>query len=688
MGMKFKKYGTKMIVMLLPAVLIGTIIITYISCTSAETAIMEQVNATMDAELASKLTDIEKKIDSVGLLAASISKMVGTSYTYTELADYETMLSQIIYEEDIVLGSGLWFEPYVYDKDQKYVGPYYFKDGDSAVCTMDYSNAEYDYFNQEYYTNTVGSPKVPAYTEAYYDETSDTVMSSCSYPIYNEKETYLGCVTVDIELTSVQELVNSIQIGEGGKAFLINSEGVYLSTEDSGKIMKISIADEENESLAKAGKSIIAEESGSISYFEEKEAYNIYFEKLPVLGWTLAIKIPAVQLNQPVNNLMQILVIISAVIIAVLILVILILVRNITKNLKNVNRFAMELADGNFLIKPLPVKGRDEFSCMGEALNKMYAENKAVISAIADQFQILESDSSRLHSTTEQMQNFFVNIHEAIHIINEDMMASSAATQELTASSQSVMDSVDSLADQTKNSNKMTIEIRNRAIEIEKNSSESFANAEHMVLDYQENLGRSIEKAKVVESIGTMAETISKVAEQINLLSLNASIEAARAGEQGRGFAVVASEIGQLAKQTKTTVEEIRITIQEIHLAFGSLTKDAQSLLTFISNTVTPDYSMFASVAKQYGKDAEGFEKIVENIAGMAENMQSLMEEINSAIGNVAEAMQNSADRSGSITDSARELTDVVKDVAGMAEDQNKMSLYMDTVVKKFKLKE
>ena len=72
---------------------------------------------------------------------------------------------------------------------------------------------------------------------------------------------------------------------------------------------------------------------------------------------------------------------------------------------------------------------------------------------------------------------------------------------------------------------------------------------------HEDNLNKSIENAKVVAMIGTMAEAISSIAEQVNLLSLNASIEAARAGEQGRGFAVVASEIGSLANETSDTVK-------------------------------------------------------------------------------------------------------------------------------------
>ena len=277
-------------------------------------------------------------------------------------------------------------------------------------------------------------------------------------------------------------------------------------------------------------------------------------------------------------------------------------------------------------------------------------------------------------------------IQELIHQVNADMESSGAATKEVNAAVENVNSSVNVLAEQTKKSLGLANEIKGRAAKIEENSRHSYEAATSLAKQHRESLKESIEKAKIVASIGELAESISSIAGQINLLSLNASIEAARAGESGKGFAVVASEIGKLASETALTVKEIQDTIGKVQNAFGQLTGQSTVLLDFVTQTVTPDYDMFVHVAEQYGADASSIESFSNQIAGMASDIDTIIHEVSMAIMDVAESSQNTLENSQNILLSADEVSDVVGAVADKSVEQADIAMELKESVGSFRI--
>ena len=215
-----------MLTWILPVVVIAMVILTMISASSCKTIVNNQIQQTLDATLDAQMAYIEEELNVVKNTAIPIADSVGATYKSTSMEEYEVMLSNIIQENDIVLGSGLWFEPYAYDEKEEYMGPYVMKDGGKVVTTYDYSNAEYDYFSQEYYQISKSS-KEPVITDPYYDATSGLIMSTCTMPMF-DGDKFLGCVTVDIELSSIQEIISNISIGKTGSAMLTTAEGTYM----------------------------------------------------------------------------------------------------------------------------------------------------------------------------------------------------------------------------------------------------------------------------------------------------------------------------------------------------------------------------------------------------------------------------------------------------------------------------
>jgi len=683
--MNFKKIGTKMLVMILPILVLAQVILTIISATSSEALVDSKTQESMKAELRANSAEVSGYLQDVETLADAIAVSVASSYTYTSWEDYEKMLTDMIAMNDIVLGSGLWFEPYAYDPEQEYYGPYVYKDGGNAVTTWEYSNASYDYFTQEYYTNAMGSDEAMI-TDPYYDPTSGTIMSSCSTPIVvNGKK--IGCVTVDIELTAITDIIGNVKVGETGVGILTSADGLLIAGYDDAKVQDGAyLTSDDNASVAAMMKDIIANEGGITSYKEGKTTNKVYYDTIGLTGWKLMVSIDSYELMQPIYLLINRLIVVCIGAIAIAIVIIVMGIGGVAKTIRKVQGFASRLAGGDFTIDELSVKGKDELAVMSTSLNEMYGNNKGVIQSIADYSVEINDASSRLKNSAEGLKIEFDKIVDVMTEVNSDMMNSSAATQQLSASVDQVAQSTDNLNEETKGSLELATDIQKRAAEIGRDSQEAFDKSQTLQTKFETKLEESIAQSKVVENIGEMASVIADIADQITLLSLNASIEAARAGEQGKGFAVVATEIGKLAGQTSDSVEKIQDTISGIQEAFEGLATNAKSLLEYVSTTVTPDYKKFVEVAERYGQDAESIKETSEQLSQMTDSIQTIMNEVKDAIANIAEATQNTAANSGNVMDSVESLSETVFEINGMSDKQNDISENLTEVVNRFKL--
>lgn len=686
--MKFKKIGTKMLVVILPVVILAMLLLTAVIGFSSRDIINDQIDSRMQEELSAQSGVMGEDLHTVSSMAQSISRVVATTYQTTSMDTYEKMLGELIQDNDMVSGSGLWFEPYAYQADAEYMGPYVYKDGDQLATTYDYSNAEYNYFAQEYYERAKASTE-PVFTDPYYDETSDSIMSTCAMPILVNDQ-FIGCVTVDIQLDAITTLVDNIKVGDAGRGMLLTAEGVYIGGAAGDKIQNSVVITEDKDApaLAKAAEKILAGDSGETSYKGSDGQINLYYSRVDATGWILIITMPNSELTQPIMQLLAKLFGICIVALIVVALVIILSVNSISKGLNRVKAFAGSLAEGDFTVDPIQVKTQDELGVMGGSLNAMYDSNKDVISNIAEHATDIDEASTKLRSATTELSENFLEIKKNIEEVNNAMMTTSAATEEVNASTEEVLSNVNLLTEETQNSTAMAQEIRGRAKEVGETSRKSFESASTLAKQFEERLAESIENAKVVSSIEELANVISEIADQINLLSLNASIEAARAGEAGKGFAVVASEIGSLATSTAEAVGQIQNTISQVQNAFDSLTKDAQNMLGFVVNDVTPDYSNFVEVAKQYGEDAASIERTAENISNMSDNIKQIMQEVTAAVQSIAEATQDTTEVSGNMTEKVVVVADHVDNVSEMAEKEDVIARELTGVVSRFKLEE
>ncbi len=723
-----RKMGAKMMVVILPVIMISMTVLTVISVQSGSKSINSEISSRMEAELQVQDDQVTSYFRQITDIADMLSNAVLTSFDRVDIVAYENLLTKVVEENDFVVSSGIWFEPYVFNLEQKYTGPLARKDNNVTYISTPYSEEDTNYTKQQFYSIAQAATQT-ILTEAIYDITQNTFKITAVVPLicdgttllettepevtiqvmptttntnvssglgtetpepedYVVKRTgFIGCVTIDVKLDDIKEFIESTTVGDKGKATLLSAEGTYMAGSSQKNISKrLKITKEENESLAKAGEEIVANQNGRVTYTEDGEKYNIYYSTLGTNGWKVMITIPQSELTESVEKMTILMILVCVAAACVTAVVVALEVSSIIKRINRVKKFAGILADGDFTTEPIRVKTKDELGMMSESLNIMYANNKEVIENIAEHSEQIDDSSKRLNEAAQRLTEQFKSIQSHMNEVNESMLTASAATEQVNASTEEVLSNVNMLAGETKNSMHQVSEIKQRAAQVGDNSRQAYNSATELSVQFEEKMQVTIANAKVVENIGELASVISEIADQIDLLSLNAPIEAARAGEQGKGFAVVATEIGKLAKETTEAVDRIQNTIVDVQSAFDDLINASDGILDFVKNTVTPDYDKFVGVAEQYGEDAENIVKLSKNISDMSGNIKMIMTEVSAAIQSIAEASQTTADISSGIMLAVDEVTEDVNDISGMSEETSSIAVNLNSVVGKFKL--
>jgi len=316
-------------------------------------------------------------------------------------------------------------------------------------------------------------------------------------------------------------------------------------------------------------------------------------------------------------------------------------VNSITKPLDKVNAILGVVASGD-LTQKLDDSAKDEFGDLARNCNTVIANLQQLIQGII-------SRSTQLAAASEQTSAITVQTTQAIREQKSQVTQAATATTEMSSTAQGVLQSA----------NDAVAEIKNADNEAERVKGISNENKSIIL-----QLSHEVEQASVVinklhkdsASIGSILDVIRGIAEQTNLLALNAAIEAARAGEQGRGFAVVADEVRSLASKTQASTQEIQAMIQVLqsgaHAAVEAMNKGkkqaencvektevATTALDSITHAVHLAHDMseqISDAAKEQNQVSHEISKLLESIVSIAEETASGAEQTSESSHEVA----------------------------------------------------
>lgn len=432
--------------------------------------------------------------------------------------------------------------------------------------------------------------------------------------LLNDGSDTVRVIAADMTLDRISVIVNSFIEMHDAEAFLVDKDSsVILASRDSDLISKTLGADGQSAFYKEVEKKV----SGKSYDFCTLDGNMTVFKEVNGTNWLLVSYVPTRVVLADLVGLRNLMIIFSIISILVLCVLIERVTHVVIRPVKEMTRVITSMASGDFTVS-MKVKGNDEIAVMGRSVEHFIASMKEMIRQMGHV-------SDRLEKQAGSSKNVSGEMNSAANIQSQSMTELNATVDQLSVSVNEIAQNATQLAgvvaDTKEDSDKVEDKMRTTVEVSEKGKAdmESVGNALHNIEISIHNLEEAVDKVGTASGeIVDIIKLIGDIAEETNLLSLNASIEAARAGEAGRGFAVVASQIGVLAKNSADSVAHITSLINEINGLVDDAVKQAGSSASDIESSA--DLIHIA---------VDTFDQIFQNIQETSHLIEGVVEKIN-----------------------------------------------------------
>lgn len=432
--------------------------------------------------------------------------------------------------------------------------------------------------------------------------------------LLNDGSDTVRVIAADMTLDRISVIVNSFIEMHDAEAFLVDKDSsVILASRDSDLISKTLGADGQSAFYKDVEKKV----SGKSYDFCTLDGNMTVFKEVNGTNWLLVSYVPTNVVLADLVGLRNLMIIFSIISILVLCVLIERVTHVVIRPVKEMTRVITSMASGDFTVS-MKVRGNDEIAVMGHSVEHFIASMKEMIRQMGHV-------SDRLEKQAGSSKNVSGEMNSAANIQSQSMTELNATVDQLSVSVNEIAQNATQLAgvvaDTKEDSDKVEDKMRTTVEVSEKGKAdmESVGNALHNIEISIHNLEEAVDKVGTASGeIVDIIKLIGDIAEETNLLSLNASIEAARAGEAGRGFAVVASQIGVLAKNSADSVAHITSLINEINGLVDDAVKQAGSSASDIESSADLIHTA-----------VDTFDQIFQNIQETSHLIESVVEKIN-----------------------------------------------------------
>ena len=480
----------------------------------------------------------------------------------------------------------------------------------------------------------------------------------------NAKAKNTRLLVVDVPIAHIQVIVDSFISMDDAQAILVDKDNMsILSKSDDTLTGKLS---DGTGFLGTIGNRISQQNYTAMTF----DGNIVDFREITGTNWVLVSYVPESAVFSELASLRTTMIVVAVVVLAVILVLMERMIHFMIKPIRSLTDSIVTMASGDFTVD-IKTKGNDEITLMGHSMKEFTAAIRSMINDISNISETLKGQAESSTSVSGGLYEASLKQSKNIDELNGTVDQLSASVQEIAESATALAVVVSDTRDSSNNAeDKMNVTVE--VAEAGKNDMQKVGEAMGLIEQSINGLQESIDKVGAAsQEINKIVGMIGEIADETNLLALNASIEAARAGDAGKGFAVVATEIGSLATNSNQSVQKIQTLINEVTSLVGETVDKAKGSVDEINTssrlvhqavaTFDTIYDNIVDANKVVNDMAANMLKVADvstNVASITEEQAASAELISRNAGNIASESKNITDDSEKVAETARKLAD------------------------------